>query len=182
MARTAADLMMRFDLRLPTFAATSFADQHRAFLDMCRWAEDQGFARIMLSEHHGDPAGYTQSPLTLAAAVLTQTSRIELLVAALLVPLHDPARLAEQLAVIDCIAPGRLSVVVGAGYRKAEFEMAQVPRGTRTAGGPFYYLRRQITDPIQEVQGSGSLRRGRPRREALGGAAEKRVEAEAADE
>jgi alkanesulfonate monooxygenase SsuD/methylene tetrahydromethanopterin reductase-like flavin-dependent oxidoreductase (luciferase family) len=127
----AADLMMRFDLRLPPFAATSFADQHRAMFEMARWAEDQGFARISLSEHHGDPAGYMPAPLTLAAGVLAQTSRIEVQVAALLVPLHDPVRLAEQLAVLDCMAPGRLSIVVGAGYRRAEFEMAQVPRGAR---------------------------------------------------
>lgn len=127
----AADLTMRFDLRLPPFATTSPADQHRAFLDMCGWAEEQGFARITLSEHHGDPAGYMPAPLTLAAAVLARTSRIEVQIAALLVPLHDPVRLAEQLAVTDCIAPGRLSVVVGAGYRRTEFDMAGVPRGER---------------------------------------------------
>jgi len=131
MADTAIDLTMRFDMRLPPFATTSFADQYRACLAMSRWAEDQGFARIMLSEHHGDPAGYLSAPLTLAAAILAATSRIEVVIAALLVPLHDPVRLAEQIATIDCIAPGRLSIVLGAGYRKAEFEMAQVPRGTR---------------------------------------------------
>jgi alkanesulfonate monooxygenase SsuD/methylene tetrahydromethanopterin reductase-like flavin-dependent oxidoreductase (luciferase family) len=131
MSETATDLTMRFDIRLPPFAKTSFADQYRACLAMSRWAEDQGFTRIMLSEHHGDPAGYLSAPLTLAAAILAATSRIEVVIAALLVPLHDPVRLAEQIATIDCIAPGRLSIVVGAGYRKAEFEMAQVARGTR---------------------------------------------------
>ena len=131
MGETATDLTMRFDMRLPPFATTSFADQYRACLAMSRWAEDQGFARIMLSEHHGDPAGYLSSPLTLAAAILAATNRIEVVIAALLVPLHDAVRLAEQIATIDCIAPGRLSIVLGAGYRKAEFEMAQVARGTR---------------------------------------------------
>jgi alkanesulfonate monooxygenase SsuD/methylene tetrahydromethanopterin reductase-like flavin-dependent oxidoreductase (luciferase family) len=131
MADIATDMTMRFDMRLPPFATTSFADQYRACLEMSRWAETQGFTRIMLSEHHGDPAGYLSAPLTLAAAILAATSRIEVVIAALLVPLHDPVRLAEQIATIDCLAPGRLSIVVGAGYRKAEFEMAQVTRSTR---------------------------------------------------
>ena len=125
------ELMLRADLRIPPFANTTFAAQYQAFLDMARWADDLGFDSIGLSEHHGDPAGYCPAPLTVAAAVLARTSRIKVQVAALLVPLHDPVRLAEQIATIDCMAPGRLSVVVGAGYRKFEFEMAGIERGTR---------------------------------------------------
>jgi alkanesulfonate monooxygenase SsuD/methylene tetrahydromethanopterin reductase-like flavin-dependent oxidoreductase (luciferase family) len=127
------ELLIRFDLRVPPFANTSFAAQYAACLEMCEWAEAHGFARIMLSEHHGDPAGYLPAPLTLAAAILGRTRTIQVEIAALLVPLYDPIRLAEQLAVIDCAAPGRLSVVLGAGYRKAEFEMAAVDRRRRGA-------------------------------------------------
>jgi alkanesulfonate monooxygenase SsuD/methylene tetrahydromethanopterin reductase-like flavin-dependent oxidoreductase (luciferase family) len=126
-----AELTIRFDLRVPPFADTDQAAQHRACLDMSAWAERHGFKRIVLSEHHGDPAGYTPAPLTLAAAILARTERIEVLIAALLAPLHDPIRLAEQIATIDCLAPGRLSIVVGAGYRKAEFDMAGIDRAMR---------------------------------------------------
>ncbi|MBJ19597.1 MAG: LLM class flavin-dependent oxidoreductase [bacterium] len=124
-------LSMRFDLRVPPFAQTSFAEQHGAMLEMASWAERVGVATIMLSEHHGDPAGFTSSPLTIAAAVLARTSRLKVSIQAALVPLHDPVRLAEQIATIDCMAPGRLSVVVGAGYRHAEFEMAGIERSDR---------------------------------------------------
>ena len=126
-------LSMRFDLRVPPFARTTFATQHRAMLEMTSWAERIGVARVVLSEHHGDPAGFTSSPLTLAAAVLGRTESVAVQVSAALVPLHDPIRLAEQLATIDCLAPGRLSVVCGAGYREAEFEMAGIPRAERGA-------------------------------------------------
>jgi alkanesulfonate monooxygenase SsuD/methylene tetrahydromethanopterin reductase-like flavin-dependent oxidoreductase (luciferase family) len=125
------ELTMRFDLRVPPFAKTSFAAQYEACLAMCQWAEERGFARIMLSEHHGDPAGFLSAPATLAAAILARTTRIEVVLAALLVPLYDPVRLAEQLAAIDCLAPSRLTVIVGAGYRKAEFDMAGVERKRR---------------------------------------------------
>jgi alkanesulfonate monooxygenase SsuD/methylene tetrahydromethanopterin reductase-like flavin-dependent oxidoreductase (luciferase family) len=124
-------LSMRFDLRVPPFAKTSFADQYRAMLEMVSWADDAGVDTIILSEHHGDPAGYTSAPLTLAAAVLSRSQRLHVTISAALVPLHDPVRLAEQLATIDCMAPGRLSLVLGAGYREAEFRMAGVDRRQR---------------------------------------------------
>jgi alkanesulfonate monooxygenase SsuD/methylene tetrahydromethanopterin reductase-like flavin-dependent oxidoreductase (luciferase family) len=124
-------LSMRFDLRVPPFATTTFAAQHQAALEMAAWGEDLGVDEIVLSEHHGDPAGFTSAPTTVAAAVLARTRRVAVTISAALVPLHDPVRFAEQLATLDCLAPGRLSVVLGAGYRKAEFEMAGVERKRR---------------------------------------------------
>jgi alkanesulfonate monooxygenase SsuD/methylene tetrahydromethanopterin reductase-like flavin-dependent oxidoreductase (luciferase family) len=130
-AETAIPIRMRFDLRVPPFAATTFAAQYRACLEMADWADGIGVQSITLSEHHGDPAGFTPAPLTLAAAVLARTERIAVSIAAALAPLHDPVRLAEQLATVDCLAPGRLSVVLGLGYRHAEFAMAGVDRRER---------------------------------------------------
>ncbi|MEO5842449.1 MAG: LLM class flavin-dependent oxidoreductase, partial [Acidimicrobiales bacterium] len=115
-------MTMRFDLRVPPFADTTYATQYQTALDMVDWAEGIGVLGITLSEHHGDPAGFMSAPLTVAAAVLARTKRVTVTVSAALVPLHDPVRLAEQIATIDCMAPGRLSVVLGAGYRKVEFE------------------------------------------------------------
>jgi len=124
-------LSMRFDLRVPPFAKTDFAAQHRALLEMVTWGDRVGIETVPLSEHHGDPAGFTSAPLTLAAAVLARTERLKVSVSAALVPLHDPVRLAEQMATIDCLAPGRLSVVLGAGYRTVEFAMAGIERSDR---------------------------------------------------
>jgi alkanesulfonate monooxygenase SsuD/methylene tetrahydromethanopterin reductase-like flavin-dependent oxidoreductase (luciferase family) len=52
-------------------------------------------------------------------------------VSAAILPLHDPIRIAEQISVLDNAAPGRLWVVVGAGYRVAEFEMAGIDHARR---------------------------------------------------
>ncbi len=122
---------MRFDLRILPEAKTSFAGQHQALLEMVSWADAVGLDTICLSEHHGDPAGYMSAPLTIAAAVLGRTPRIKVRIAAALVPLHDPVRLAEQLTTLDCLAPGRLEIVLGAGYREVEFAMAGVDRRER---------------------------------------------------
>jgi alkanesulfonate monooxygenase SsuD/methylene tetrahydromethanopterin reductase-like flavin-dependent oxidoreductase (luciferase family) len=124
-------LGIRFDLRVPPFAATTHAELYRACLDMCGWAEDLGFDVAVLSEHHGVPDGYLPAPLTLAAAIAGRTRRIRINVAAVLVPLHDPVRFAEQMAVLDLASGGRVSFVAGLGYRDEEFAMAGVDRRQR---------------------------------------------------
>jgi alkanesulfonate monooxygenase SsuD/methylene tetrahydromethanopterin reductase-like flavin-dependent oxidoreductase (luciferase family) len=122
---------LRFDLRVPPFAATTHARQYAVCLDMCAWADAQGFDVVALSEHHGVDDGYMSSPVTLAAAIAARTTRMGINVAAILVPLHDPIRLAEQLATAALVAGGRLSFVAGLGYRPEEFAMADVDRTAR---------------------------------------------------
>jgi alkanesulfonate monooxygenase SsuD/methylene tetrahydromethanopterin reductase-like flavin-dependent oxidoreductase (luciferase family) len=122
---------LRFDLRVPPFAATTHERQYAACLDMCAWADELGFDAIAISEHHGVDDGYMSSPIALAAAIAARTKRIRINIAAILVPLHDPIRLAEQLATAAIIADGRLSVVAGMGYRPEEFAMAGVDRTQR---------------------------------------------------
>jgi alkanesulfonate monooxygenase SsuD/methylene tetrahydromethanopterin reductase-like flavin-dependent oxidoreductase (luciferase family) len=122
---------LRFDLRVPPFAKTSHERQYAACLEMCEWADARGFDVVAISEHHGVDDGYMSSPVTLAAAIAARTKRMSINIAAILVPLHDPVRLAEQLATAALVAGGRLSFVAGLGYRHEEFEMAGVDRKER---------------------------------------------------
>ncbi len=122
---------IRFDLRAPTFGTTTHAESYPACLDMCQWADERGFDIAVLSEHHGVEDGFMSSPATLAAAIAGRTKRLPINIAAVLVPLHDPVRLAEQLAVVQLVSGGRLSVVAGLGYRDEEFVMAGVDRKRR---------------------------------------------------
>jgi len=125
-----AILCLRFDLRAPEFGAPA-GDLYRACLDMAEWGDKNGLDMVVLSEHHGAEDGYLPAPLTMAAAVAGRTRRIGINIAALLVPLYDPIRLAEQLAVLDLASGGRVSIVAGAGYRYEEFEMAGIDRKQR---------------------------------------------------
>ena len=123
---------IRFDLRVPPFAkTTNHAEQYAACLDQCAWADQPGVDIAVLSEHHGVEDGFMSSPVTLAAAIAGRTKRIPINIAAVLVPLHDPIRLAEQLAVASLVSGGRVSLVAGLGYRAEEFEMAGVDRKRR---------------------------------------------------
>ena len=55
--------------------------------------------------------------------IAARTSTVPIMVAALLVPLHDPVRLAEDMAVLDVISRGRVGYVAGLGYRPEEYSM-----------------------------------------------------------
>lgn len=124
--------LLRFDLRIPPFVdGLTAADQYQEFLEMVRWADQRGFTAVVLSEHHGTDDGYMSAPLVLAGAVLGATQNLFCSVAALLLPLHDPVRVAEDVAALDRLSPGRLTVVVGVGYRAEEFEMFGRDRSQR---------------------------------------------------
>jgi alkanesulfonate monooxygenase SsuD/methylene tetrahydromethanopterin reductase-like flavin-dependent oxidoreductase (luciferase family) len=114
---------LRFDFRNPAFAGTSMGERYAAALDMVSWAEDLGFMMVVLSEHHGSDDGYLPRPLPMAAAVASRTKNMMVNIAAIPAPLHDPLHIAEELAVVDLISQGRVSVVLANGYAAHEFDM-----------------------------------------------------------
>jgi alkanesulfonate monooxygenase SsuD/methylene tetrahydromethanopterin reductase-like flavin-dependent oxidoreductase (luciferase family) len=65
----------------------------------------------------------------LASAIAARTSSLPILVAAALLPFYDPVRLAEDMTVLHHLSNGRVSWVLGLGYRPEEFEMFGVERG-----------------------------------------------------
>jgi alkanesulfonate monooxygenase SsuD/methylene tetrahydromethanopterin reductase-like flavin-dependent oxidoreductase (luciferase family) len=121
----------RYDLRVPEWAATPPADVYAACLDQAAWLDETGATDIVaLSEHHGMEDGWMPSPFTMAAAIAARTKRLPISITAAIVPLHDPVRLAEQVAVVDLISRGRVTFVAGIGYARHEFAMAGVdPKG-----------------------------------------------------
>lgn len=124
---------MRFDLRNPAFAGVSMAERYQAALEMSVWADRLGALFIGLSEHHGSEDGYLPSPLAMAAAIAARTEHAQVGMAALIAPFYDPLRLAEDVAVVDLLSRGRVSVTLGAGYVHQEFAMFGVPMSERPA-------------------------------------------------
>lgn len=115
--------VIRFDLRAPNLSPADTQRLYSTALEMTAYAEEKGFEMCVLSEHHASPDGFLPSPLVMAAAVVASTKAIPVNIAALLVPLHDPVRIAEDIAVLDNIAKGRVSFVAGLGYRPVEYAM-----------------------------------------------------------
>jgi alkanesulfonate monooxygenase SsuD/methylene tetrahydromethanopterin reductase-like flavin-dependent oxidoreductase (luciferase family) len=125
-------LTLRYDMRGPAIGAP-LDELYEACLDQCEWADRLGFDMVYFGEHHGAEDGYCPYPVLLAGAAAARTSRITLHVSALVVTLHDPLRLAEDLALVDLMSRGRLMVTMGIGYRPHEFEMFGVDPSQRVA-------------------------------------------------
>ncbi len=123
---------LRYDLRCPEGLATVPREQlYRTFLDQAVYADANGVDSLVLSEHHDVDDGYLPSPVPLAAAAAARTDRVPIIVAALLLPLYEPIRLAEDMAVTDLVARGRVSYVCGLGYRREEYDHFGVDWATR---------------------------------------------------
>jgi alkanesulfonate monooxygenase SsuD/methylene tetrahydromethanopterin reductase-like flavin-dependent oxidoreductase (luciferase family) len=123
--------LLRFDMRAPADGPAAITDLYDAALEMAAWGEQHGAAAVVVSEHHASSDGYLPAPLVLASAIAARTSTVPITVAALLVPLHDPVRLAEDMAVLDVISHGRVAYVAGLGYRPEEYSMFGQSLGER---------------------------------------------------
>ena len=113
--------VMRFDMRAPR-PDSDPVDLYATALEMCEWSEEKGCAAVVLCEHHGSPDGYLPSPLILGSAIAARTRQMAIIIAAAILPFHDPIRLIEDLNVLDLISRGRVSCVCALGYRPEEYE------------------------------------------------------------
>ncbi|WP_405744972.1 LLM class flavin-dependent oxidoreductase [Streptomyces sp. NBC_01525] len=113
--------VLRLNLVDPDPSPASLAARYRAALEMAAYADARGLTTVQTEEHHVTGDGWMPAPLAFAGALLGATRRITVTVSALLTPLHDPLRLAEDLAVLDLLGGGRLVTVAGLGYRPQEY-------------------------------------------------------------
>lgn len=121
---------MRFDMRAPDSGAPA-PSLYNAALEMCAWAETRGAIMAVLSEHHATEDGHLPSPLILASAIAARTTMLNVLVAAAVLPLYHPVRLAEDMAVLDNLSKGRIHYVFGIGHRSEEYEHMGVDAARR---------------------------------------------------
>jgi len=94
-------------------------------------AEDSGFDSCFFGEHHQDKDGFLPSPLIVAAAVASQTRKLRVGTSVVLLPLHHPVRIAEDVITLDIVSKGRVTLGVGLGYQPADFQTFGVPMEQR---------------------------------------------------
>ncbi|MFD9601993.1 LLM class flavin-dependent oxidoreductase [Streptomyces sp. NPDC059970] len=99
----------------------------RRELEYCLRAEALGFDSVWLTEHHFSSYGLVPDPLQALSYIAAKTTRIKLGTAVLVLPWHDPLRLAEQVILADHLSDGRLVIGIGRGLAKDEFEGLRVP-------------------------------------------------------
>ncbi|MEY3063130.1 MAG: Limonene 1,2-monooxygenase [Pseudomonadota bacterium] len=76
-------------------------------------AERLGYARFWVSEHHAHPSIVGTAPEILMAAIATQTQKIRIGSAGVMLPHYAALKVAEQFRVLDALAPGRIDLGVG---------------------------------------------------------------------
>ena len=91
-------------------------------LEHTRLAEELGYSRVWFAEHHFSNYSLCPSPLILCTQAAAMTKRIRVGSAVLILPLHEPARVIAEIALVDALSGGRLDVGVGSGYQHYEFE------------------------------------------------------------
>jgi alkanesulfonate monooxygenase SsuD/methylene tetrahydromethanopterin reductase-like flavin-dependent oxidoreductase (luciferase family) len=145
-----------FDMRAPAFG-TPTQTLYGAALEMAAYADAIGVDRIGLMEHHGSDDGYLPQPFVLAAGMAAVTKRVRFILGAVILPLHDPVIVAEQIAILDLMSGGRLSVIFGAGYVRSEFAMFGVSLSDRGR-----LLDEKIAIILRALQGEAFEVNGRP--------------------
>ena len=89
-------------------------------LQLLAAADEAGFFCYHLAEHHATPLGMAPSPALFLTAATQRTRRIRLGPLVYLLPLYDPLRLIEEVAMLDQLSGGRLELGVGRGVSPYE--------------------------------------------------------------
>ncbi len=144
--------------RNPEFNRVPWEDLYRTHLDLIVDSEGMGYDNAWLTEHHFVDDGYSPSLLPIGAAVAARTTRIRIGTFLVLLPLHNPVRIAEDTATVDLISQGRFDLGVGLGYRRKEFSdqgISHTTRGKRLQEG-IALIQRLLSDESVTFDGEFS--------------------------
>ena len=102
----------------------SVVGEHLALGDL---AEPLGFDSLFALEHHFTGYAMSPAPTQLLAYYAGRTKRIQLGTAVIVLPWHDPVRVAEQIALLDILCGGRCLFGFGRGAASVEYEGFRIP-------------------------------------------------------
>lgn len=101
------------------------AEQYRLVLEGTRFADRHGFAAVWTPERHFHAfGGLFPNPSVLGAALAMATERVAIRAGSVVLPLHHPARVAEEWAVVDSLSNGRVGLAFATGWHARDFALA----------------------------------------------------------
>jgi natural product biosynthesis luciferase-like monooxygenase protein len=116
------------------------AERLHAIVEQAAYGEELGFDSVWLAEHHFHSfGGILSSPPVIGAAIAQRTANIRIGTAVTLLPYHNPLRIAEDYATLDCLSGGRLEFGIGHGFIKWE---------SLTFGTPLEELRERFQETL----------------------------------
>lgn len=114
-------------------------------IDIAKAADQHGYHRFWMSEHHAMPALSMASPLLMMARLTADTQRIRLGAGGVMLPNHAPLVIAEQIGMLEALAPGRIDLGVGRAPGTDGGTAAALRRGTGANGA--------FDDQLSELMG-----------------------------
>src|SRR5258708_28341355 len=127
----------RMDFSLFYFAsagAGECADKYRLLVEGAKFADTHGFSAVWTPERHfHEFGGLYPNPSVTSAALATVTERIQLRAGSVVLPLHDPLRVAEEWAVVDNLSHGRVAISFASGWQPNDFVLAPENYANRKA-------------------------------------------------
>src|SRR3712207_131764 len=101
----------------PTTGRTpSEAERIQAIVTIAKKAEEVGLDVFALGEHHNPPF-FSSSPTTTLAYIAAQTRTLQLSTATTLITTNDPVKIAEDYAMLQHLAGGRVDLMLGRGNK-----------------------------------------------------------------
>lgn len=91
----------------------STADALAATVSLAQTADRLGYTRYWVAEHHNMPSVGATSPPVLIAYLAAQTAQLRLGSGGVMLPNHAPLAVAEQFALLEAAAPGRIDLGIG---------------------------------------------------------------------
>jgi probable F420-dependent oxidoreductase len=113
---------VKFSVSLPVLRDPASPDPFGQSFELARIAEESGFDTATIGHHHFLP-GNMSDPLTFLTAVAVCTTTLRVGTGIFQLPIHNPIRVAEQVATIDQLSAGRISLGVGMGWWPLEYEV-----------------------------------------------------------
>ena len=98
---------------VPVSAGRTRADALAEMVALARTADDAGYARYWLSEHHGSTTYLASATTILMGQVLAATERIGVASGGIMLPNHAPLVIAEQIGTLATLHPGRVGLGLG---------------------------------------------------------------------
>jgi luciferase family oxidoreductase group 1 len=98
---------------VPVRTDQSTGDALTATVQLAQVADRLGFTRYWVAEHHNMPSVGATSPPVLLAYLAAQTTQLRLGSGGVMLPNHAPLAVAEQFALLEAAAPGRIDLGIG---------------------------------------------------------------------
>jgi alkanesulfonate monooxygenase SsuD/methylene tetrahydromethanopterin reductase-like flavin-dependent oxidoreductase (luciferase family) len=105
----------------------SDAEVYQTEMALAARAEDDGFDSVWTPEHHFSDHGVTPQVPQFLSWIAAQTKHIKLGSMVMILPWHDPIRVAESFTLLDHLSEGRAILGIGRGLGRIEFEAFRIP-------------------------------------------------------